>query len=309
MTQRSIRRLGLAEAARLSHAPALSPALKARMQDRATEDPSGGPTLAATEITRLVAIMARLRDPDGGCPWDQAQDFATIAPYTIEEAYEVADAAARHDMPALKDELGDLLFQVVYHARLAEEAGAFNFADVAAAISAKMLRRHPHVFGDEAAREAHAHTDAWEAQKAAERVSAAQEGVLAGVPAALPALMQADKLARRAARVGFDWPDADTVLHKLDEEVAELRAELPQADPDRLEDELGDMLFVLANLARKLKLDPEAALRRANAKFTRRFNAVERLLAAEGATPAEAGLARMEAGWNAVKQRERRAEG
>jgi ATP diphosphatase len=222
------------------------------------------------EITRLLGIMARLRDPAGGCPWDQVQDFATIAPYTIEEAYEVADAASRRDMPALKDELGDLLFQVVYHARMAEEAGAFSFTDVAAAIADKMLRRHPHVFGDEAARAAGAHTEAWEAQKEAERRAAAQEGVLAGVPAALPALTHAEKLTKRAARVGFDWPNAGTVLDKLDEEVAELRAELAEADPDRLEDELGDMLFVLANLARKLHLDPEAALRRANAKFTRR---------------------------------------
>jgi ATP diphosphatase len=254
------------------------------------------------EITRLLGIMARLRDPAGGCPWDQVQDFATIAPYTIEEAYEVADAASRRDMPALKDELGDLLFQVVYHARMAEEAGAFSFTDVAAAIADKMLRRHPHVFGDEAARAAGAHTEAWEAQKEAERRAAAQEGVLAGVPAALPALTHAEKLTKRAARVGFDWPNAGTVLDKLDEEVAELRAELAEADPDRLEDELGDMLFVLANLARKLHLDPEAALRRANAKFTRRFNAVERLLAADGITPAEAGLPRMEAAWQVVKR-------
>jgi ATP diphosphatase len=254
------------------------------------------------EITRLLGIMARLRDPTGGCPWDQVQDFATIAPYTIEEAYEVADAASRRDMPALKDELGDLLFQVVYHARMAEEAGAFSFTDVAAAIADKMLRRHPHVFGDEAARAAGAHTEAWEAQKEAERRAAAQEGVLAGVPAALPALTHAEKLTKRAARVGFDWPNAGTVLDKLDEEVAELRAELAESDPDRLEDELGDMLFVLANLARKLHLDPEAALRRANAKFTRRFNAVERLLAADGITPAEAGLPRMEAAWQVVKR-------
>jgi ATP diphosphatase len=254
------------------------------------------------EITRLLGIMARLRDPAGGCPWDQVQDFATIAPYTIEEAYEVADAASRRDMPALKDELGDLLFQVVYHARMAEEAGAFSFTDVAAAIADKMLRRHPHVFGDEAARAAGAHTEAWEAQKEAERRAAAQEGVLAGVPAALPALTHAEKLTKRAARVGFDWPNAGTVLDKLDEEVAELRAELAESDPDRLEDELGDMLFVLANLARKLHLDPEAALRRANAKFTRRFNAVERLLAADGITPAEAGLPRMEAAWQVVKR-------
>jgi ATP diphosphatase len=251
--------------------------------------------------------MAQLRDKDRGCPWDQVQNFATIAPYTIEEAYEVADAAQRGDMPALLDELGDLLFQVVYHARMAEEAGAFSFADVTAAISAKMIRRHPHVFGDAAAREAGAHSMAWEAQKEAERRARAQEGALAGVPEALPALIRAEKLTKRAARVGFDWPDAEAVLEKLTEETAELRAELGAADADRLEDELGDMLFVLANLARKLKLDPEAALHRANGKFTRRFAAVEHRLAAAGTTPAEAGLAQMEAGWRAVKAAERAA--
>jgi ATP diphosphatase len=255
-----------------------------------------------TPLDGLLAIMARLRAPVGGCPWDQVQDFATIAPYTIEEAYEVADAATRGDMPSLLDELGDLLLQVVYHAQMAAEAGAFGFHDVAAAISAKMVRRHPHVFGDAEARDAGAHTGMWEAQKAAERRAAAQDGTLAGVPDALPALTRAEKLTRRAARVGFDWPDAEAVLDKLAEETAELRAELAAADADRLEDELGDMLFVLANLARKLKLDPEAALRRANAKFSRRFAAVEQRLAASGITPAEAGLARMEAEWQAVKK-------
>jgi ATP diphosphatase len=250
----------------------------------------------------LLDIMARLRAPVGGCPWDQVQDFASIAPYTIEEAYEVADAAQRGDMAALLDELGDLLFQVVYHAQMASEIGAFGFADVAAAISAKMVRRHPHVFGDAAAREAGGHSELWEAQKAAERRAAGQEGTLAGVPDALPALTRAEKLTKRAARVGFDWPDAEAVLAKLTEETVELRAELEAADADRLEDELGDMLFVLANLARKLKLDPEAALRRANAKFAGRFGAVERLLAAEGVTPAEAGLERMEAAWQVVKR-------
>jgi ATP diphosphatase len=261
---------------------------------------------AEQETTRLLAIMARLRDKHGGCPWDLEQDFATIAPYTIEEAYEVADAASRRDMPALKDELGDLLFQVVYFARLAEEQGAFSFAEVAAAIADKMVRRHPHVFGEAAARDAAAQTEAWETQKAAERRAAAQEGALAGVPAALPALTIAEKLTKRAARVGFDWPDVEAVLRKLDEEVAELRAEFEAGDADRLEDELGDMLFVLANVARKLKLDPEAALRRANGKFATRFMAVERRLAAEGVTPAEAGLDRMETAWQAVKADARR---
>lgn len=252
-------------------------------------------------IGRLLGIMARLRDPDSGCPWDKLQDFATIAPYTIEEGYEVAEAATRRDMAALKDELGDLLFQVVYHARMAEEAGAFTFADVADAIADKMVRRHPHVFGDAAAREAAAHSEAWEAQKAAERRARSQEGTLAGVPATLPALTRAEKLTRRAARVGFDWPDADAVLDKLAEETAELRAELGGADQDRLEDELGDMLFVLANLGRKLKLDPEAALRRANEKFVARFTGVELHLAARGLTPGELPLAALEEAWQAVK--------
>jgi ATP diphosphatase len=261
-----------------------------------------GEAPAVDGMARLLGIMARLRAKDGGCPWDQVQDFASIAPYTIEEAYEVAEAARLGDIAALRDELGDLLFQVVYHAQMASEAGAFTFADVAVAIGDKMVRRHPHVFGDAAAREAAGHGELWEAQKAAERRAAAQEGTLAGVPAALPALTRAEKLTKRAAGVGFDWPDAEAVLAKLSEETAELRAELAEADADRLEDELGDMLFVLANLARKLKLDPEAALRRANAKFTRRFVAVEARLAAVGMTPVEAGLGRMESEWQQVKK-------
>ena len=249
------------------------------------------------ETARLLEIMAQLRDPKTGCPWDKQQDFASIAPYTIEEAYEVADAIARKDYNALPDELGDLLFQVVYHARLGEEAGLFNFRDVAKAISDKMVRRHPHVFAGASDMPA----DFWEAGKAAER---GQAGVLAGVPANLPALTRAEKLTKRAARVGFDWPNAEAVLTKLDEEVRELEAELPSADPDRLEDELGDMFFVLANLARKLKLDPEACLARANAKFTRRFEAVEQLLAARGLTPGDTGLAAMEAAWQDVKRQQ-----
>ncbi len=259
---------------------------------------------AEQQVGRLLDIMARLRDPVAGCPWDRAQDFATIARYTVEEAYEVADAIARADFAALPDELGDLLFQVVYHARLAEEAGRFAFADVARAIGDKMVRRHPHVFGDAAARDAAVQTEAWEAHKAAERRDRAEHGALAGVPVGLPALTRAEKLTRRAARVGFDWPDAAAVLDKLDEEVAELRAELPEADPARLADELGDMLFVLANLARKLGLDPETCLRGANDKFARRFNAVEQSLAEEGRTPAEGTLAKMEAAWRTAKLRE-----
>jgi len=263
------------------------------------------PDTPEAELRRLLDIMAALRDPAAGCPWDRQQTFDTIAPYTIEEAYEVADAIARRDLAALPDELGDLLFQVVYHAQLADEAGHFAFADIAAAISQKMLRRHPHVFGEAAARDAAAQTAAWEEQKRAERAARAEVGTLAGIPLGLPALTRAEKLARRAARVGFDWPDTDAVLAKLDEEISELRAELPAADPARLADEVGDLLFVVVNLARKLNLDPEACLRGANAKFLRRFNSVEASLAAEGRTPAEASLADMELAWQAAKKRER----
>ncbi len=258
------------------------------------------------ELRRLLDIMAALRDRDAGCPWDRVQTFGTIAPYTVEEAYEVADAIARHDLAALPDELGDLLFQVVYHARMAEEAGRFGFADVARMIADKMVRRHPHVFGDAAERDAGQPQSAiWEAQKSAERAARAETGVLAGVPAALPALTRARKLTARAARVGFDWPDAGAVLDKLDEETAELRAELPEADPARLADELGDMLFVLANLARKLDLDPEACLQQANAKFIRRFGTVEQALAFAGKTTADSTLEEMEAAWQAAKHAER----
>jgi ATP diphosphatase len=260
---------------------------------------------AETELRRLLDIMAALRDPDRGCPWDAGQSFATIAPYTIEEAYEVADAIDRHDFAALPDELGDLLFQVVYHARMAEEEGRFGFADVARAIADKMVRRHPHVFGDAAARTAGMQVAAWEAQKHAERAARAETGTLAGIPPGLPALTRAEKLTRRAARVGFDWPDAEAVLEKLDEEVAELRAELPEADPARLADEMGDLLFVMANLARKLGLDAETCLRAANRKFARRFGAVEQRLADDGRTPAEATLAEMESLWQAAKRAER----
>ncbi len=247
---------------------------------------------AEAELRRLLDIMARLRDPAHGCPWDVAQSFDSIAPYTIEEAYEVADAIARRDFAALPDELGDLLFQVVFHSRLAEEEGRFGFADVARAIADKMRRRHPHVFAG-----ATLAPGAWEQLKQRERSG----GVLAGVAAPLPALARAAKLTARAARVGFDWPDAAAVLDKLDEETAELRAELPGADPARLQDELGDMLFVLANLARKLDLDPEECLRAANRKFTRRFEGIEAALAAEGRLPQEAGLAEMERLWGVQK--------
>jgi ATP diphosphatase len=249
--------------------------------------------------------MAALRDPVSGCPWDRVQRFATIAPYTIEEAYEVADAIAREDFADLPDELGDLLFQVVYHARLGEEEGRFAFADIARAIADKMIRRHPHVFADAAVRDAAVQSLAWEAHKSAERGARAETGTLAGVPVGLPALTRAHKLTARAARVGFDWPDAAAVLDKLEEEAAELRAELPGADPARLADELGDLLFVLANLARKLGLDPEECLRGANRKFAARFTAMERRVAREDRTLDELDLPAMEVEWQAVKAAER----
>jgi ATP diphosphatase len=272
------------------------------------------PDKAESELRRLLDIMAALRAPNSGCPWDRVQDFESIAPYTIEEAYEVADAIARRDFAALPDELGDLLFQVVYHARMAEEHGRFAFADVARAISDKMVRRHPHVFGAAAARDAGMQREAWEEQKRAERdahadLTGTERGVLAGIATGLPALTRAQKLTSRAARVGFDWPDAASVLDKLEEEAAELRAELPsaiaEADRARLQDEVGDLLFVLANLARKLDLDAEACLRHANRKFARRFAAIETRLADEGRTPSDATLAEMEAGWQEAKRAER----
>lgn len=259
---------------------------------------------AEAELRRLLDIMVALRDPKDGCPWDRAQSFATIAPYTIEEAYEVADAIARNALTALADELGDLLFQVVYHARLAEEAGLFAFADVARAIAEKMLRRHPHVFGTAPKRAAEEQAAAWEAEKHAERAARAEAGALAGVPLALPALTRAQKLSARAARVGFDWPDVRSVLDKLEEEADELKAELAEADPAKLANELGDLLFVVANLARKLGLDAETCLRAANLKFERRFQNLEQRLAREGKTPKDVSLSEMETLWNAVKSEE-----
>jgi ATP diphosphatase len=255
-------------------------------------------------IESLINVMAALRHPETGCAWDREQDFATIAPYTVEEAYEVQDAIAQNNPAALKDELGDLLFQIVYHARLAEERGWFGFDDVAASITAKMIRRHPHVFGDAAARDAAAQTAAWEAQKAEERAARRDSGTLSGIATALPALNRAQKLTARAARVGFDWPDAETVLDKLAEETSELRAELPAGNTARLQDELGDMLFVLANLARKLSLDAESCLAGANAKFTRRFGHIEARLAAQGRVPANATLEDMDQLWNEAKAKE-----
>ncbi|MGE5147878.1 MAG: nucleoside triphosphate pyrophosphohydrolase, partial [Candidatus Eiseniibacteriota bacterium] len=245
------------------------------------------------ELTRLLDIMARLRDPARGCPWDVEQNFATIAPYTIEEAYEVADAIARADMAALKDELGDLLLQVVFHAQMAREAGQFDFADVAEAIADKMVRRHPHVFGEERVADSAAQTVAWEDRKAAERAEADASGggALDGIALALPALLRAAKLGKRAARVGFDWPEAAPVLDKIEEEIGELRAELAGTTrPDGIEQELGDLLFACANLARKLDIDPEAALRGANGRFERRFRAIEARLGARGLAPKQVTL-------------------
>lgn len=267
---------------------------------------------AGPPIARLLAVMARLRDPAGGCPWDLEQTFETIAPYTIEEAYEVAEAITVGDREALKDELGDLLLQVAYHARMAEEEGSFDFDSVAAAIAEKMIRRHPHVFGDASVADAAAQTGAWERQKADERArKAAAEGrtasALEGVSAALPALMRSVKLQRRAARVGFDWPDIGPVIAKIEEEIGELRVEITaQPDPDRLEDEMGDVLFAVVNLARHLNVDPETALRRCNAKFERRFRAVEARLAAGGGSPDTVSLDVMEAHWVDIKLEEKR---
>lgn len=261
-------------------------------------DPNGG-------MDRLIAIMRALRDPDTGCPWDIEQTYKTIAPYTIEEAYEVADAIERGDMNELRGELGDLLLQVVYHTAMAEEDGAFAFHDVTRAISDKMVARHPHVFGDESRdKSAEQQTRDWEAAKAAERAGQDAPRTLAGVALGLPALLRALKLQKRLARVGFDWGSEGPVLDKLVEEVAEL-SEAKDQSPDRLEDEFGDVLFVLVNLARHWGVDPEAALRRTNAKVERRFAFVEDRLAEAGKVPAGSELAEMDALWDAAKAAER----
>lgn len=258
---------------------------------------------AEAALRALIETMATLRHPIRGCAWDLAQTSATLAPYAIEEAYEVAEAAEAGDMIGLREELGDLLLQVVFHSRLAEEAGLFTFADVASGITDKLVRRHPHIFADADQRDAKAQTIAWEAQKAEERATKSKKAtsVLDGVATTLPALTRAQKLSARAARVGFDWPSLTELFAKLDEEVAELQAEIPQGAPERVADEMGDLLFVMANLCRKLGLDGETTLRAANAKFTRRFEGVEKRLAAEGRSPAEASLAEMESHWMAVK--------
>ncbi|MFO1154282.1 MAG: nucleoside triphosphate pyrophosphohydrolase [Rhodospirillales bacterium] len=288
-----------------------------------------------SNIDQLLAIMERLRDPDGGCPWDIVQTFATIAPYTVEEAYEVADAVSRNHMADLRDELGDLLLQVVFHAQMAKEAGAFSFAAVVDAICDKMLRRHPHVFADGDRTDATAQTAAWERHKAAERAAARSittpaedgsptedgstedggpaaggtvavappESLLDGIPTAMPAMIRAVKLQKRATLIGFDWPDAAGALAKLSEEIAELESELETAtDTAAIADELGDVLFSCANLARKLGLDPDQALRQANSKFERRFRKLEVFLNAESEGKAPVSLDVLEQLWQRAKR-------
>ncbi len=269
------------------------------------------PADADTGFSTLVRIMSALRDPDGGCPWDLEQDFSSIATYTLEEAYEVVDAISRSDMAALKDELGDLLLQVVFHSQMAQEAGHFDVSDVVAAITDKMTRRHPHVFGtDQVRNTADEQKDAWEDQKAAERAelgtSTGSTGALFGVAMALPALTRAEKLQKRAARVGFDWPDAAPVFAKLDEEMLELKEAIQSEDKSDIEEEFGDLLFVVANLGRKLGIDGEVALRAANTKFERRFSAMEALAEQDERAFDKLALDEQEAYWTEVKKRERR---
>ncbi len=277
------------------------------MDDAPAPDQTSDPLLneARKTIADLIEVMARLRDPNDGCPWDIEQDFKSIAPYTIEEAYEVADAIAREDMASLKDGWAICCCRRSI-TRMAEEAGLFDFADVADAISAKMIRRHPHVFGDAVAEDAEAQTASWEAIKAAERAESQNSeeipSVLDNVPVALPALKRAEKLQNRAARVGFDWPDAAPVIDKIHEEIGELEAEMENgAEKGRLEDELGDILFAVVNLARKLRVEPGSALRHSNLKFEERFRFIERMLAAEGRAPQDVSLDELEALWQRAK--------
>jgi ATP diphosphatase len=268
--------------------------------DRLVHDLEGG-------IPRLLEIMRRLRDPVAGCPWDIEQTFATIAPYTLEEAHEVADVIERQAWEELPGELGDLLFQVVYHAQMARDAGLFGFDEVVRTISDKMVARHPHVFGDESREKSAAQQTAdWEKIKAAERGPA---GVLDGVALGLPALVRAVKLQKRAARVGFDWPSTDEVLAKMREEMAELVEARQSLGPDEVVEEFGDLMFVMANLARHMQVDPEAALRAANTKFTRRFEKIEAWLAEAGKTPAMSDLAEMDALWNRAKAEDKAKAG
>jgi nucleoside triphosphate diphosphatase len=257
------------------------------------------------DIAALLDLMRRLRDPKTGCPWDLEQDFATIAPYTIEEAYEVSAAIEAKDYAGLKDELGDLLLQVVFHAQMASEKGLFDFGDVVQGLAEKMIRRHPHVFGDSQAATAGDVTEAWDAIKARERAAKPKKnGHLADVPAALPALLRAVKLQDRAAEVGFDWPSAMTVTDKIAEESKELADAAASGSKTKMAEEFGDLLFVLANLARHLKLDPETCLRAANAKFVRRFKVIEDSLQAQGRRLEDASLDEMEALWQQAKKNE-----
>ena len=260
-------------------------------------------------LADLVAVMAALRAPVTGCPWDLEQNFATIAPYTIEEAYEVADAIARKDMAHLKEELGDLLLQAVYHAQLASEEGAFTLDDVIDGITRKMIRRHPHVFGDAAARTAALAKDFWEKIKAEEKAARGADGkpkgLLADVPVGMPGLTRAIKLQSKAAKVGFDWPSITPVLAKIREEIGELEEVVAGTDHARMKDEYGDLMFAMANLARHLEIDPEDALRGTNAKFTRRFKFIEAKLAALGKTPEQSDLAEMDVLWNEAKAAEK----
>ena len=255
-------------------------------------------------IQTLLDIMSSLRDPQSGCPWDRQQDFRSIAPYTLEEACEVVDAIERDDSVGLRDELGDLLFQVVFHARMASEAGWFDFSDVVRSICQKMLRRHPHVFAGVAIADAEAQVHAWEAHKRKER-GATAGGMLDGIPLALPALMRADKLQKKASRAGFDWSDIRGVFDKVDEEMDELRAEIGSGMcREAIEDEAGDLLFAVVNLVRHAGVEPESALRRANRKFTRRFRQVEQLCREAGTSVADTGLATLDRYWDQVKSRE-----
>ena len=268
---------------------------------------SPSPVKPSRGIARLIEIMAALRTPVSGCPWDLEQTFQTIAPYTLEEAYEVADAIARGNLADLKDELGDLLLQVAFHARMAEEKGAFDFADVVEAITSKLIRRHPHVFADAEGRTAEAVKGLWQRIKAEEEAKsgeAAPKGALAGVPVALPALTRALKLQDKAGRVGFDWNDPRAVLHKIREEADEIEVALDRGDANELAEETGDLLFALVNLARHVGADPDLALRGTNAKFERRFGYIERTLAARGRSLEDASLAEMDALWNEAKGKE-----
>ena len=278
--------------------------MAAQTTDKADKKSASKHARNALATQAVLDVMARLRDRERGCPWDVEQTFASIAPYTIEEAYEVADAIAQNDLASLKEELGDLLFQVAFHARMAEEQGAFDFADVANALAAKMIDRHPHVFSDAGdGRTAAEQTKAWETLKAEKR-AAKHASLLDDVPMALPALMRAEKLTKRAARINFDWPTPEPVLEKLEEELAELKEASAAGDQDAVAEEMGDILFVVANLARKLNVDPEEALRRANRKFTSRFQHIERRLAEQGRTGPQP-LDDMEALWLEAKRAEK----